>query len=93
MAASAPRQILVCFNHVLPDVAARGAPLEKLGFNPSDWGNGVASAVADEAWDLTVPLDCGFKATDRCADVLSVAVVACRRASQLPGGLAGRSVN
>ena len=83
MAASAPRQILACFNHVLPDVAARGAPLEKLGFNPSDWGNGVASAVADEAWDLTVPLDCGFKATDRCADVLSVAVVACRRPARV----------
>ncbi|CAK0857873.1 unnamed protein product [Prorocentrum cordatum] len=46
MAAPVSRQILVCFNHLLPDIAARGVPLERLGFEPGDWGSGVASAVA-----------------------------------------------
>ncbi|CAK0810108.1 unnamed protein product [Prorocentrum cordatum] len=84
MAASAPRQILVCFNHVLPDVAARGVPLERLGFKPGDWGGGIASAVAADAWDLALPLEYGHRATDRCAKVLSVAVVALSRPVQWP---------
>eukprot|EP00959_Pyramimonas_sp_CCMP1952_P050063 1046501-Pyramimonas_sp.AAC.1 len=84
MAASVSRQILVRFNHLLPDIAARGAPLERLGFEPGDWGSGVASAVAVDARDLAAPLEYGFRATDRCAKVLSVAVVALSRPVQWP---------
>ncbi|CAK0789150.1 unnamed protein product [Prorocentrum cordatum] len=79
-----PDAILVCFNHLLPDIAARGVPLERLGFKPGDWGSGVASAVAVDAWDLAAPLEYGFRATDRCAKVLSVAVAALSRPVQWP---------